>query len=207
MSSGVMVARKRYITSRQVQKLSSSGPRRSTSPAMARWKAWLWTLATPGTATPEKRSASARGRTVGRDGRDGSALDGDQDVAPPSVVEQRARYMDLRHGSPALLSICFAGRRCARRAVMYRHNRTTGLASLAPSIEHHRRPGDAGGSALDAAPGSRRSTPPPWPRHHRGRRSRGTRWPHRLGRAARRAAGAGSRKSASIWKAGGSRRG
>ena len=47
------------MTSRQVQKLSSSGPRRSTRPAMARWKAWLCTLATPGTAMPASRSAPA----------------------------------------------------------------------------------------------------------------------------------------------------
>jgi hypothetical protein len=48
-SSGVSRSRKRYIRSRQVQKLSRpSAPRRSVSPAMARWKAWLWRrLVTP----------------------------------------------------------------------------------------------------------------------------------------------------------------
>ena len=35
------VSAKRYITSRQLQKLSAEGPRRSASPAMPRWKAWL----------------------------------------------------------------------------------------------------------------------------------------------------------------------
>ncbi len=105
MSSGVMVARKRYITSRQVQKLSSSGPRRSTRPAMARWKAWLWTLATPGTATPAKRWLLAVGVLSGATAvmvRPATVI---RDVAPPSVADERARHMDLCHGSPALVAL------------------------------------------------------------------------------------------------------
>ena len=116
MSSGVMLARKRYITSRQVQKLSSSGPRRSARPAMARWKAWLCTLATPGTADAGKALGACGGRgtsvamaVIVR------PVDRDQHIAPPAVVEQRLRYMNLRHGSPASLSVCRAERRRAPR--------------------------------------------------------------------------------------------
>ena len=39
---------KRYISSRQVQKLSSCWDLRSASPAMARWKACEWIFGTPG---------------------------------------------------------------------------------------------------------------------------------------------------------------
>ena len=51
-----MAATARYIVSRQVQKLSGTGPDRSVSPAIARWCAWLCRLATPGTAMPGSRS-------------------------------------------------------------------------------------------------------------------------------------------------------
>ena len=46
------------MTSRQVQKLSADGPRRSARPAMPRWKVWLCRFGRPGTAAPEKRVAS-----------------------------------------------------------------------------------------------------------------------------------------------------
>src|SRR3954470_23971288 len=58
MSCGVRRSRKRYMTSRQVQKLSSVGPRRSASPAMPRWKVWLCRFGSPGTAAPAIRLAS-----------------------------------------------------------------------------------------------------------------------------------------------------
>ena len=46
---GVIVSAKRYITLRQLQKLSAPGPRVSASPAMPRWKAWLCRFGMPGT--------------------------------------------------------------------------------------------------------------------------------------------------------------
>ena len=52
---------KPYITSRQVQKLSSAGPARSVSPAIARWKAWLCRLGMPGTTGPAARSTPSGG--------------------------------------------------------------------------------------------------------------------------------------------------
>ena len=52
--AGVIVSRKRYISARQVQKLSSPAPRRSLNPAMARWKACEWLLAGAGTSTPAR---------------------------------------------------------------------------------------------------------------------------------------------------------
>ena len=85
------------MTSRQVQKLSSSGPRRSARPAMARWKAWLCTLATPGTAMPARRSAPGWRRRVGRDGGDRAPLDRDQHVALPAGLEQGVGNVKLRH--------------------------------------------------------------------------------------------------------------
>ena len=53
--------RKRYITSRQVQKLSACGPRRSASAAIARWKAWQCRFGRPGMAMPDTCSAPALG--------------------------------------------------------------------------------------------------------------------------------------------------
>ena len=55
------VSAKRYITSRQVQKLSAAGPRVSARPAMPRWKAWLCRLGMPGSATPWRSSRGLRG--------------------------------------------------------------------------------------------------------------------------------------------------
>ena len=52
--AGVIVSRKRYISARQVQKLSSPAPRRSLNPAMARWNACEWLLAGAGTSTPAR---------------------------------------------------------------------------------------------------------------------------------------------------------
>ena len=46
--AGVIASAKRYITSRHDQKPSADGPRTSASPAMPRWKAWLWRLGMPG---------------------------------------------------------------------------------------------------------------------------------------------------------------
>ncbi len=57
--SGSSRARKRYITSRQVQKLSWSGPRRSASPAIARWNAWEWTFGTPGRTAASRISSGS----------------------------------------------------------------------------------------------------------------------------------------------------
>ena len=59
-SDGPSVFRKPYITSRQVQKLSSAEPMRSASPAMARWKAWECVLLMPGSTGPPLSSASPR---------------------------------------------------------------------------------------------------------------------------------------------------
>ena len=66
-----------------------------------------------------KALAACRGRTVRRNGRDGAALDGDQHIAPPSVADERARHMDLCHGSPALLALmlCRAALRTPSRYV------------------------------------------------------------------------------------------
>jgi hypothetical protein len=43
---------KRYMMSRQAQKLSLCGPARSPKPAIARWKAWLCRSARPGSTGP-----------------------------------------------------------------------------------------------------------------------------------------------------------
>src|ERR1700758_621049 len=45
------------MSSRQVQKLSPSAPRRSVRPARPRWNAWLWRFASPGRPTPWRSSA------------------------------------------------------------------------------------------------------------------------------------------------------
>src|SRR5262249_7086268 len=66
-SSGVIAPRKRYITSRHVQKLSVRGPGRSASPAIPRWKAWLWRLAAAGTAISPDDSPGNRGAFVSTD--------------------------------------------------------------------------------------------------------------------------------------------
>ena len=85
------------MTSRQVQKLSAEGPRRSASPAMPRWKVWLWRFGRPGTAAPAKRSASPAG-DAGLDRRDGAVRDRDQHVVAPAVRQERGREMQLAHG-------------------------------------------------------------------------------------------------------------
>ena len=46
--SGVNRPAKRYISSRQVQKLSARSDPRSAIPAIARWKEWEWILGIPG---------------------------------------------------------------------------------------------------------------------------------------------------------------
>ena len=61
ISSGESTSRKRYIVSRQVQNESRpAGPRRSASPAMARWKVWLCRFDAAGSSTAT-RSSPARG--------------------------------------------------------------------------------------------------------------------------------------------------
>jgi hypothetical protein len=48
------------MSARQVQNESrGSGPRRSVSPAMARWKAWLWAFAGAGSRRSTRVSAGA----------------------------------------------------------------------------------------------------------------------------------------------------
>ncbi len=54
---GVMRLAALYMRSRQLQKSSCSLALRSASPAMARWKAWLWPLTRPGKTGPARRSA------------------------------------------------------------------------------------------------------------------------------------------------------
>src|SRR5258708_16123832 len=54
-----MFSTKRYMSSRQLQKLSSPGPRRSVSPARPRWKAWLCRLGSPGSAIAWRSSVGA----------------------------------------------------------------------------------------------------------------------------------------------------
>ena len=87
------------MTSRQVQKLSAEGPRRSARPAMPRWKVWLCRFGRPGTAAPEKRVASPAS-TPGLDGGDDAVRDGDADVVAPAARHERGREMQLAHAAP-----------------------------------------------------------------------------------------------------------
>ena len=72
---------------------------------MARWKAWLCTLATPGTATPAKRWLLAVGALSGATAVMVRPIDGDQTSRRHPSPSERARHMDLCHGSPALLAL------------------------------------------------------------------------------------------------------
>ncbi len=141
------------------------------------------------------RLALAHGR---RDGRDGPPVDGDQDVAPPSLFEQRPPNMDLEHdGLPYFARIlCEAGLASPVNVgslcidIMARRGQRRGWRR-----KHLWRLGDAGGSALDgcshrdARPGAPRSRP------RRGRRRRRARRPHRLGRPPFRAAPVRTRRA------------
>ena len=52
------------MVSRQVQNVSSLSPRRSASPAIARWKAWLCRLASAGTPSAWRSSPGCGGASV-----------------------------------------------------------------------------------------------------------------------------------------------
>ena len=66
--SGSSVAASAYICSRHVQNVP---PPPWVRPRSARWKAWLWALASPGSVRPRSALAAGRWRRdAGRDGGD-----------------------------------------------------------------------------------------------------------------------------------------
>ena len=87
------------MTSRQVQKLSADGPRRSARPAMPRWKVWLCRFGRPGTAAPEKRVASPASTPVSTAAMTPFATV-TRHVVVPAARHERGREMQLAHAAP-----------------------------------------------------------------------------------------------------------
>ena len=93
-----MTSAKRYITSRQLQKLSSDGPRNSARPAMPRWNAWLCRFGMRRQQHP-RALVAGEGRGVGLDMHDAALLDRNAHVPAPTLRRQRPFGVDMEHGS------------------------------------------------------------------------------------------------------------
>ena len=177
--SGLRRPTKPYISLRQVQKLSSPAPSSvpvcSVSPAMARWKAWLWRLGMPGMTGPAARKAApgAWPSFTAAISPRGAKLD--QHILGPALGQQRVRgeYRSQTHGTSRVAGACrsFGGTIGSKRQPYNSKGRRHVGRSLGERPARHH---DGGRRPLWR---DRR-----W-RHRRRRRA------HRLGRLAARPAG------------------
>ena len=135
---------------------------------MARWKAWLCTLATPGTATPEKRCAACRRCNAGAMAAMVRPSTRDQDVALPAVSSSAWSTNTWCHESSALFASRHSASECragARGRPAFPLPILHGASGQAVRPRRCRWIGFGRNARIATLDPAR-----PWPRRHRGRR-------------------------------------
>ena len=143
-----------YICSRQVQNVPLP---RWVRPRSARWNAWLWQFASPGSVRPgraargasQRESADGGPARVGESGVDAgepAVLDLDQDVVADGAVDQRALEQVRRSSGQPLEGVgerLDAGEAVGRLGVLRRASarRRSGCGRTASRSGSRRRPG------------------------------------------------------------------